>query len=131
MIAADSSYLIEAILRDAGLFAGETFVAPDLALYEVVNVIWKHEAQIRDIREASRYLDVVDDLISSEAIMLVRPDGSLVREAYSLSLKHEAPFYDMVFVALALKLDLELRTFDKEQSRIFSEEKQAIRKANV
>ena len=32
MIAADSSYLIEAILRDADLFAGEVLVAPDRSL---------------------------------------------------------------------------------------------------
>lgn len=131
MIAADSSFLIEAIFRDADLFEGEVFVAPDLALYEVVNVIWKHEALIRDLREASRYLDVVDDLISSEVIVLVRPDGDLVREAYTLSLRHRASFYDTVFVALALKLNLELRTFDEEQSRIFSEEKQAAMKADA
>ena len=131
MIVADSSYLIEAILRDADLFAGEVFVAPDLALYEVVNVIWKHESLIRDLHEAQKYLDVVNDLISSEAIVLVRPDGNLVREAYNLSTKHGAPFYDTVFVALALKLDLELRTFDKEQSRIFFEEEQAARKADA
>ena len=41
MKVADSSYLIEGILRDAALFENETLVAPDLALYEVVNTIWK------------------------------------------------------------------------------------------
>ena len=55
----------------------------------------------------------------------------LVREAYNLSVKHGAPFYDTVFVALALNLDLELRTLDKGQSRIFSEEEQAARKADA
>ena len=84
MIVADSSFLIEAILRDADLFMGEVFVAPDLALNEVVNVIWKHEALIRDLHEAPKYLDVVDDLISSEAIVLVRPDGDLILEFSSL-----------------------------------------------
>ena len=122
MIVADTSYMAEAILRDAGLFKGETFIAPDLALYEVVNVIWKHETLIQDLEDATGYLSIVEELISSEAIRLIRPDGGLIRDAYDLSVRHKTSFYDMVFVALALRLKLELKTFDKGQTRIFSKE---------
>jgi predicted nucleic acid-binding protein len=41
MKVADSSFLIQALLRDAGLLENETFIAADLALYEVVNTLWK------------------------------------------------------------------------------------------
>jgi predicted nucleic acid-binding protein len=41
MKVADSSFLIEALLRDASLLENENFIAPDLALYEVVNTLWR------------------------------------------------------------------------------------------
>ena len=121
MIVADTSYLVEAILRNAELFKGEIFVAPDLALYEAVNVIWKHEALIRDLEDAAGYLTIMEELISSEAIRLIRPDAKLVQDAYNLSIKHKTPFYDTIFVTLAMRLKLELRTFDKAQTRILSD----------
>jgi len=122
MIVADSSYLIEALLRNAELFSQESFVAPDLALYEIGNVLWRHETVIRDIEAASEFLSLLEELISAEAITLVRPDGELIRDAYNLSVRHKAPFYDTIFVVLALKLKLKLETFDKAQIRILSEE---------
>jgi len=121
---ADTSYLVEAILRDAELLSGEMMVMPDLALYETVNVIWKHETLIRDIRDGAGYLDSLEALIETQAVTLVKPDGRLIRDAYSLSVRHRVPFYDTVYVALALRLEAELRTFDEEQMRIHREEKQ-------
>lgn len=91
-------------------------------MYEIVNVIWKHETLIQDIIDATGCLSIIEDLISWEAIMLIRPDGGLIRDAFDLSIRYKTPFYDMIFVALALRLKLELRTFDKAQSRILSRE---------
>jgi predicted nucleic acid-binding protein len=48
---ADSSYLIEGILRNATLLESESFLSPDLALYEVVNALWKHETLMRDLKD--------------------------------------------------------------------------------
>jgi hypothetical protein len=39
MKVADSTYLIEALLREASILENESFIAPDLALYEVVNTL--------------------------------------------------------------------------------------------
>jgi predicted nucleic acid-binding protein len=122
MIVADTSYLVEAILRNSELFKEETLIAPDLAYYEVLNVIWKHETLIQDLPDAAAYLSIMEELISSDTIRLVRPDGRLVRDAYDLSIRYRTPLHDTVFVALALRLELELRTFDKAQARILSEE---------
>lgn len=126
MNVADTSYLVEAILRDAELLGGEPLVTPDLALYEIVNVIWKHETLIRDIRDAARYIDALESLIQAQTITLVKPDNKLIRDAYSLSVRHGTPFYDTVFVALALRLQAELRTFDKGQMRIHRAEKRRL-----
>jgi predicted nucleic acid-binding protein len=120
---ADSSYLVEAILRNASLFEGDTFIAPDLALYEIPNTMWKHQILFADLKEPSPFLDLFFQLLESETIQLVRPDERLLKRAYALSVKHRSPLYDTVFISLALDLDLELKTFDDNQKRILSKEK--------
>jgi len=120
MIVADSSYLVEGILRDARLIENETIVAPDLALYEVINTFWKHETKIGDLDDASSHIDLVLELVSAGTILLVRPDRKLLNEAYVLSVKHRIPVYDTVFVALALQLRLELKTYDEKQAKMLS-----------
>lgn len=124
MKVADSSYLIEGILRDANLLTNETFVSPDLALYEVINALWKHEALIKDLNESWTRISLFSELVSAETIQLIRPDKKLLEKTYSLSRKHRASTYDMVFVALALELGLELKTYDSRQSTIMSKETQ-------
>jgi len=123
MKVADSSYLIEGILRNAGILENETFIAPDLALYEVVNTVWKHEALIGDLPDSALRIGLFLELVSAETVQLLRPDKKLLDETYSLSVKYKLPTYDMVFVALALQLDLELETFDDRQSMIFAKER--------
>jgi predicted nucleic acid-binding protein len=121
---ADSSYLIEGILRNATLLENETFVSPDLALYEVVNALWKHETLIHDLKDPKERIDILLDLVSNEQVKLVRPDRKLLAETYALSVKHGLAIYDSVFIALALQLRMELATFDSKQSTVLSEELQ-------
>jgi len=123
MKVADSSFLIEALLRDAGLLENETFIAPDLALYEIVNTLWKHEILIRDIEDAHDRIALFADLISSQTVQLLRPDRKLLDTAYALSVKNRTSPYDTIFVALALQLGLDLRTFDDKQAAIISAER--------
>ena len=125
MKVADSSYLVEGLLREASLLENETFVAPDLSLYEVVNTLWKHEIVLRDLSDSSTRIRLFLELISTETIRLVRPDRRLIHQAYSLSVEHRLPIYDMIFVALALELGLELKTFDSKQSKILTKKKQS------
>ena len=124
MNVADSSYLIQGILREADLLANETFVTPDLALYEVINALWKHETLMKDLKEPWVRIGLFSELVSAEIIQLIRPDKKLLEKTYLLSRKHRASTYDMVFVALALELGLELKTYDSQQSTIMSKETQ-------
>ncbi len=124
MKVADSSYLIEGILRNATLLENELLVSPDLALYEVVNALWKHETLIRDLKDPQERIGLLFDLILNEQVQLVRPDRKLLDETYALSVKHGLAIYDCVFIALALRLKLDLATFDSKQSTILSEERQ-------
>jgi len=124
MIVADTSYVVEGLLHNSGLFSKETLVVPDLTLYETANVLWKHQQLIQDLKDASEHLEILEKLVSEGTLVLVRPDGELTRKAYNLSIKHKTPFYDTIFVALALQLKLDLKSFDKAQIRILTEEKQ-------
>ena len=124
MKVADSSYLIEGILRDAGPFENETLVCPDLALYEVVNALWKHATLLHDLENLEERIELLSDLVSNQRVQLVRPDRKLLKDTYSVSAKHGRAVYDCVFVALALQLQIELATFDDKQSAILSEEEQ-------
>jgi predicted nucleic acid-binding protein len=101
MIVADTSYIVEAILRDARLLENETIITPDLTLYETVNIIWKHETLIGDLKDSSHHIDLLLKLVSTATIQLVRPDEKLFKDTYALSIKHKVPVYDTVFVALA------------------------------
>ncbi len=67
MIVADTSYIVEAILHDSALLDDEPIVAPDLALYETMNAIWKHETLILVLENASMYIDVFLKLIGHTA----------------------------------------------------------------
>jgi predicted nucleic acid-binding protein len=121
---ADSSYLIEGILRDAALLENEILVSPDLALYEVVNALWKHEKLLRDLKDPRERIELLLGLVSNERVQLVRPDRRLLNETYALSVKHGLSIYDSVFITLALQLKIELATFDSKQSSVLSEERQ-------
>jgi predicted nucleic acid-binding protein len=121
---ADSSYLIEGILRDAVLFENEAFVSPDLVLYEVINVLWKHETLLHDLKDSTERIELLSDLVLNERIQLVRPDRRLLHETYKISVKHGLSIYDSVFIALALQLKMDLATFDSKQSSVLSGERQ-------
>jgi predicted nucleic acid-binding protein len=123
---ADSSYLIEGILRNAALFENEVLVSPDLALYEVVNALWKHETLIRDVKDAREHIWLLTDLVSNESLRLIRPDRRLLNEAYALSVKHGLTIYDSIFIALALQLKIELATFDEKQSTTLRKETKTV-----
>ena len=121
MKVADTSYLIEGILRDATLLENETLVSPDLALYEVVNALWKHEKLLHDLKDAQERIDLLSELVLNGRVQLVRPDGKLLKETYALSGKYSLAIYDSVFIALALQLKMELATFDSKQSKVLGE----------
>jgi predicted nucleic acid-binding protein len=117
--------LAQGVLRDASLFEHDTLIAPDLALYEVANTLWKHETLIGDLKDPHARIELLLELVANRRIQLVRPDKKLLDHTYALSIKHKLPVYDCVFVALALQLKTELLSLDGKQSMILSKEKQA------
>jgi predicted nucleic acid-binding protein len=120
---ADSSYLVEGLLKDKDLFEEEdVLLTLDLAVYEVVNSIWKHEFLLKDIKNGVEYLSVLYDLIEARKIQLFHINKEASETAYSLSVKSKRPLYDTAFIALALELHLDLVTFDTKQAELFHRE---------
>jgi predicted nucleic acid-binding protein len=118
-IVADSSYIIEGLLKDKSLLEGYTLFAPDYGLYEVLNAVWKHEVLLKKVADSSTILAIFFDLVSSERIRFIALEEETIRSAYALAVKTRTPVYDAVFIALAKLLDIELKTFDMRQAEIF------------
>ncbi len=116
---ADTSYLVEGILKRKELFEEDGILTPDLAIYEATNSIWKHQHLLKDLKDGSPYIGALFDLVESGAVTLVQFNESLVLEAYALALKHGASVYDTVFLSLAMETGLELKSFDREMNRLY------------
>jgi len=122
MIVADSSFIIEGLLKDRLLLDGYTSIcSPYYALYEVLNTVWKHQVLLRQIKDSTAILSIFFDLIKGGGIRFINLEEKTIRSAYNLAVKTRTPFYDATFIALARELGLELRTFDKAQAKIFAE----------
>ncbi len=120
MIVADSSYIIYGLLCDRSLFNDETIMAPNFALYEVANTIWKNQTLFAKIQDGILFLQTLFELVSARAIQFVILEEKTLSKAYELAVQAKITFYDAVFIALAIELGIELKTLDKEQSRLFT-----------
>ena len=119
-IVADSSYLIEGLLKDKTLFEGYSSIcSPDFGLYEVLNTVWKHQVLSRQIQDGGIIIATFFDLIAAERIRFMALEQKTIVRAYHLAVKTKKPFYDTAFIVLARELGLELKTFDKEQAEAF------------
>ncbi len=124
MRVADSSYLVEGLLKRKELFDGEPLLTLDFAVYEVANSIWKHEFLLKDIENGAEYLSILQGFIETGTIQLLHASRETLVEAYSIAAVNKRSIYDTAFVALALELGLELWTFDKRQADVVRKAKQ-------
>lgn len=115
----DSSYLVEGLIENKELLDGEFLITLDLAIYEVTNVIWKHEFLLKDIKDGSEYLSILQGLIESGALQLLHVSTDGLKIAYSIAAENKRTVYEAAFVSLALELNVELSTFDKSQKDLF------------
>jgi len=119
---ADSSYIVEGLLRRKELLEEDILITVDLALYEAVNAVWKHQFLIRDLGDGVPYVSILYGLVESGRIRVVRPGEELMRRGYSLAAKSHRSIYDAIFIALALELASDLATFDKRQAELLKKE---------
>jgi predicted nucleic acid-binding protein len=127
LIVADSSYLAAGILEDEGLLRNQRILIPDLAIYETLSVIWKHQVLLRRLANGMRHVAVLFDFVDTNVIIPVPPDCELAERTHDLATQYRAHPHDMVFVALALVTGLELKSFDETQLRIMDGERARVR----
>jgi predicted nucleic acid-binding protein len=101
------------------LLANEQIVAPDVAVYEVANAIWKRETLLKNLENGLQYIVILFGLIESGKIAVMPSNQKLLQESYKIAKRSGITLYDAVFVALALEFGLPLKTFDKAQIRAF------------
>jgi len=123
VIVADSSYLAAGILEDEALLRNQRILTPDLAIYETLSTIWKHQALLKRVTNGERLVDVLFDFVGTNIVIPVHPDRELAGRAFGLAVQHRTHPHDMVFVALALGTGLELKSFDETQLKIMEEER--------
>jgi predicted nucleic acid-binding protein len=120
VVVADSSYIVEGLLKDKSMFEGYYYIlSPDYGLYEVLNAVWKHQVLLKKIIDTETILAAFFDLISAQRIRFVALEEATIRSAYALAVKTRSSLYDIIFIALAKELGVELKTLDKRQEQIF------------
>ena len=97
-------------------------MAPELVVYEVTNAIWKHEHLLKDLENGKPYVSIFYGLIEAGKIKILTPNEELMQESYSIAKRQEITIYDAVFVSLAIKLGLPLKSYDRVQIRALKSE---------
>lgn len=113
---------MEGLLKKRSLLEEDQIVVPELALYETMNSIWKHECVLKDLKDGSAYLSILYGLIDAGAILVLSPNEQLMRKTYLIASRHRMSVYDSVFVSLALELGVKLETLDGTQMRVMKSE---------
>jgi predicted nucleic acid-binding protein len=113
---------VEGLLVNKDLLSKDQIIAPELIIYEVANALWKREYLVKDLQNGKLHLALFFDLITAGKITVVFPSEELMQDSYSLAKRNGITIYDAIFVSLAIKLGLTLKTFDKAQIRTLKSE---------
>lgn len=97
-------------------------MAPELVVYEVTNAIWKHEHLLKDLKNGKPYISIFYGLIEAGKIRILSPNENIMQESYSIAKRNKITVYDAVFVSLAIKLDLVLKSYDRVQTQALKSE---------
>ncbi len=97
-------------------------MAPELVAYEVTNAIWKHEHLLKDVENGEQYVSIFYGLMEAGKIKILTPNEELMQESYSIAKRQGITVYDAVFVSLAIKLGLTLKSYDRAQIRALKSE---------
>ncbi len=128
MIVLDASFIAKLILEEEGsedarrltrswIMGGEILVAPDIALAETLNVLWKHTYKIKDIDEAAAFRGV-SALLMLWSKIKVYQSSSLAVEAFKLAGSENIPVYDAIYLQLAISTSSSIATFDEKLKEV-------------
>ncbi len=97
-------------------------MAPDLVVYEVTNAIWKHEHLLKDLENGKLYVSIFYGLLEAGKIEILTPNEELMQKSCLIAKRQGITIYDAVFVSLAIKLGLLLKSYDRIQIRALESE---------
>jgi predicted nucleic acid-binding protein len=98
-------------------------IVPDIAVPEVLNAIFVQHQVLHLIDDGLPYLEELFKIIDAELIEVVDCTKDLVLEAYQIAARNGEATYDCLFIALALRLNLQLKTLDRRQAEIMETER--------
>lgn len=93
----------------------ELVLAPDLYIAEVSNALWKHAGASGD---SGSYQELLDDAVALPDDFL--DSASLYREAFALSVKHQHPVYDALYLVVARRNSATILTVDRRLGSLAS-----------
>lgn len=97
----------------AALDAADEVIAPDLALAECANALWKHvRIDGLEIEVALRHLDAIEN-----ADIDYQPSAPLLPHALELAVMLGHPVYDCLYLALAMVEEAPILTTDRRLAR--------------
>ena len=98
-------------------------VVPDIAVPEIMNAIFVQHHVLHVIEDGFPYLERLFRIIDSELIEVVECTKDLTLEAYQIASRNGGATYDCLFIALALRTNLQLKTLDRRQAEIMDTER--------
>ena len=122
LIVADSSFIVESLIKNKELLADQQIITPELITHEVTNAIWKHEHILKDIANGKQYISIFYGLMETGKAKTLNPNEELRQQTYSIAKRQGITIYDAVFVSLAIKLGLPLKSYDRVQIRALETE---------
>lgn len=122
MIVADSSVIVEELLSGGGEWGKEQYIAPDLAVAEVVSVLTAQRRALNALGDGLPYVRLLFEAIDASSLRLERVSESLAAEAYGIALRNDESIYGCLFIALALKYGARLATRDPRQEAALAKE---------
>jgi predicted nucleic acid-binding protein len=126
VIVIDSSAFSKFLLKEEGWENVIPYLEPDLEPHavdmlalETANVIWKYARKYGLITEEQAFglYECMMKLVRDEVIIL-ESSGKYLREALEISVDHDIPIYDSLFIAQAKSLWAKLVTGDKRQAEV-------------
>ncbi len=124
MIVVDASAVSAFLLKEPGWKKLSTYltnsVSIDHLVKEVSNAIWK--AYIRkniSWDEALKLFKILESMIGINIVL--EPENKYIEKAFKIALDHNITVYDALYLALAIKKNLPLLTFNEKQLKTAQE----------
>ena len=99
---------------------GWKIFAPDIALSEALNALWKHHVLLKDLDEEG-FWGAVEDLLMLWRGLASCRTTDIAREAVELAVKHRTTVYDALYLTLAVKNNATLLSFDENLRNVAEE----------